>query len=410
MLVRRMGLMGRAWTVSIVAAVGTLVVPPVATRACDSTGGQHGVDPRGHRPPPVVVEWDVEGIAPNCLTMVDRSIEAVVHLEYAVAQDAVCDEPVVPDDHSHEFIAFCRDREMQAYLPNWILVADLASYEDIVAPADPAWNAVLETDPAWADCWSPLDDGGKRPIARVVAEQGIDWDTSLLPPGSYVVYGYAYYPPYNRWYERPGVFKLHDGDAAAVGPAVDFTATDTTPYRDDPIEIRGCVDAIEGTQLVVSWSLASLEVPEWHPIVTVEVEGTEFVASFLPPPTTWGEVTILRVEAIDPMQRRDTSYFHDYVHVIDEERPRDPPDASDTIGDDGDSTSAPDAKELGGENGCGCASSPPPRWSGGMLGLFMLLGLAARPRPARRGRDGYRVPGSRSPRAPITNPMATGNP
>lgn len=343
------------------------IVRPSAARACEDGHGQYP------RPP---VEWMSDDEPAPCMTLVDRSVDPVLHLEYEIGSEDVCAEPSVPDDRTHEFFGFCRDHRPYTFLPNWITAAD--------AVGEPGVDAedVLETAMDWSECFFPLDEVGRRPVTFEQAEQGVDWDTSQVAPGTYVLAGYTYEPPLNLWSERQGVVKVHDGDPDAVGPAVAIAVDvdGTTAYRDETIEISGCVDALAGSDLAFSWALAGDDSP-WHPLLTVVPDDDVFTVSFVPSEDMWGEQLVLRVEVVDPMARSGTAYLDSSIIVVDADTPAATTGPGDgthgegtsgaaTQGDDG--TGGSPSESMPESSGCGCAApGAAPRAGGGLLLVFL---------------------------------------
>ena len=162
----------------------------------------------------------------HCLTVVDRSVEPVVHLRYTIPYPDVCltaDEPA--DSRTHQLLAFCRGAPDQRPIPRWHTRAELTA--DIAAgfgPPDPIFTRdVLEDSPDDAGCWHPIIGADeRRPITCAAARPGVDWDTRGLPVGTYLVRGYTYEPPDSAWSPRHGLFKIVDdaADPAASPPAV----------------------------------------------------------------------------------------------------------------------------------------------------------------------------------------------
>jgi hypothetical protein len=363
-------------------AIGVAAAPS-SGRACDDGHG-HGEHPR------TPVEWTVDDQAPACMTLVDRSIDPVVHLQYEVPFDDVCYTPTVTNDRTHDFVAFCRDHAPLDFLPRWMTTADAVEAEPIYGPIEP--DDVLETNAAWADCWWRLDDVGRRPITAEQASQGVDWDTSDLAPGSYVIAGYTYEPAFNLWWPHDGAFKVHDGDPAAVGPAVALVQTKIIRYRDELGELEGCVDAIDGAELVLSWAVADYDA-QWEELSTIDVPGAAFSASFPMLEVWWGQAINLRVEVVDPMGRSSVAYLKPSMFVINDDASTDAMDttgAMDATGagegstgdgdDDGaeDEPSSDSAVPLLEPSGCACAG----RRSEQSVGWWVLLAVFG----VRRGR------------------------
>src|SRR5688572_11729148 len=263
--------------------LGVFVPALVALLAPSLANAGNGVHPRT----PVV--WnDVE-----CRTMVDRASGSMWHLDYGIPfEDTEVTEDEVADSRRHQFIAFCRDNSPHDFIPNWVTWADVmaAAEKDLVDPTTITDEQVLETSSAWDGCWFRINaDDARLPITTENAEAGVDWDTTGLPAGGYVIHGYTWEPAFNLWVQRPGFVKVIDGDPDAVGPAVAVTTGEIILYQDDTGIIEGCVDALEGSTISASWSVAQDE-PEWMPLVEAEpVEGNTFALEFPAPMALAGD-------------------------------------------------------------------------------------------------------------------------
>jgi len=383
-ILKPMGWVGARWGAA--AIVGACVGAPSAALAEECPPP---IDDHHHSHPRTPAYWEpvtTSCIAappePTCIVRVDRSIDPVLHLDYAIPYEDVCPFPEeVPDSRRHEFFAFCRDRHAKAYLPDWIRWNDLAvtaQYFDI-DPGSVSDDDVLESASDWQDCWTPLDAIGRRPITCESVVAGIDWDTSLLPIGAYVVDGFTWEPPYNIWSRRPGVVKVHDGDPDAAGPAVAVMTRDAIVYRDEPFLLEGCIDAAGGSTFSVYWALANTQDPVevWMPLVTYRpVEGEAFAIELVPPPAMAGESGVLRVDVTDPAGLRSSGFLHGDWIVVNADTPTTPPDVDETESTSSAGASTGEPISGSGEqpepevdapaDGCGCPSSRP-RWASWLL-------------------------------------------
>ncbi len=355
--------------------------------------------------PRIPVDWT----GAPCMTVVDRSADPVLHLPYMVSQDDVDLTPdEVEDSRTHQFFAFCRARDPQTFLPRWITQADIdraaavGAAPDMVDPED-----VFETNTAWEDCWFRINaDDDRRPITQAQAAMGIDWDTSGVPAGTYVVEGYTWEPALNIWSPRPGVVKVvDDTDLAASGPALAIENNEEVLNKNEPVTIHGCVSAMEGSTVSAHWGKAEPEV-EWVPFVEGDpVSGESFAVEFLPPEELAGESAMIRVDVTDPMGRSYTHYMRELVIVLGTEGPGSCTEegggfiggagcgdsgtsegsggseagsvGDETAGTSAGSSSGPVGQDGGGDDGgsqgCGCRSAG----SGAPVGAgLLLLGLA----------------------------------
>lgn len=347
-------------TLPVLVVLGVLRSDPVAH--C------HGCE---HPRTPVM--WD----GSPCMTLVDRSVDPVLHIEYAIPfEDTALAPEDLPDSRRHQFFAFCRDRSAVEWLPDWITDGDVAAAvagELIAPPIAP--DDILEHALDWLGCWSRINaDDDRRPITWASAAAGVDWDTTMLAPGAYVIDGYTWEPEFNLWWPRPGVVKVHDGKPDAIGPAAAVTLTNDALYRDETIELTGCVDAIEGTTMRAAWAAFDAD-PDlvWRALGPAEpIAGDTFALSFaVPPAFVDAQNGVLRVDFEDPLGRAYTAYPRGALLVLDADHDATTTSdggSSDTTGPLGESSSS--ESESGIEHGilpepdpstargCGCNSEP----------------------------------------------------
>ncbi len=255
-----------------------------------------------------------------CMTVVDRSVSATVHLDYAIPmEDTELTDDEVEDSRTHQFFGFCRALDPQTYLPRWITWADVERARDIgIAPSNVDDQNVMETNPDWAGCWHRINaDDDRRPITFAAAAEGVDWDTTDLDPGTYVVEAYTWEPPLNIWSSRTGVIKVvDDPDPALSPPAVGINNTQEVIDQTETVTIEGCASAQEGSTVTGSWALPAGAVT-WHPfIVDDPVIGETFAIEFDPPEEAAGESVMIRVDITDPQGRSYTHYMRDQVFVL----------------------------------------------------------------------------------------------
>ena len=249
-----------------------------------------------------------------CLTVVDRTNEAMLHMEYGIPfEDADVTVDEVADSRRHQFLAFCRDHSREEFLPIWLTWKDVdaAAAKDLIDPLMVEDEDVLETSTVWQDCWFRITpDDARRPITFAEAMKGVDWDTTGLPPGSYVVQGYTWEPWVNIYSQRPGVVQVVDGpDLAAVGPAAAVSTTLDYTFAEDTFMLEGCARALPGSTLSGYWALTSGVMLEWLPFAEgVAFDGETFELPSEPPAEAAGQTVALRVDVTDPMQRTFSAY------------------------------------------------------------------------------------------------------
>lgn len=356
-----------------------------------------------------------------CMTLVDRSVDPVVHLEYTVPSNDLCltaDE--LPGSRTHQLVAFCRNEPPARVVPHWLSWSEVEASEaaGLLATGPVPASDVLEGHPDYADCWRRIvPDDARREISCAAARPGVDWDTSDLPPGAHVVAGYTYAPPLNMWSPRRGVFKVHDGDPDAAPPAVAVMTRPAFLWKHQPLQVSLCVDATDGARLHAAYAVSTPE-PQWVTFLADEpIEPGALELEFLPPPEHAGDRLALRVEVEDPLGRRALAYLPGDITVLTTEDPSCATEGECEAGDGGDSSSGggfdfcrdspqadapPPCPELGsssetgasgsgedpgedGGQGCACASGQDTSGQVRSASLALLAALALRRRRRVRG-------------------------
>ncbi|HWB73906.1 MAG TPA: hypothetical protein VG755_03100 [Nannocystaceae bacterium] len=375
----------------------------------------HATNTRHERTPVVWPE-------PACMTLVDRS-DGVLHLDYEIPfEDTMVTPDEVADSRTHQFFAMCRDKgpETREHLPNWITQADVDAATAVGLELDPPTAAdIIATSADWMDCYVRIvADDARRPITFAAAMAGVDWDLASTPAGGWVIQGYTYEPVTNRWWRRPGVVKLHDGDPDAVGPVAAIDGHDDfSVYRDEELLLGGCVDAIAGTTFAVEYR--KVEDTAWTGYSTDNaIDGDAFELRFTPPSELPGEIVLLRATFTDPMARTWTAYVDGEMVVIDAPDPEGcvggfvgsmcgassseggdtSSDTSSTGGSSGpasaESSTSSAAMPKDDAGGCGCTAQPGAH-------AWLLVLLSALRRRARCGSRSARAPRDRGcPAAP----------
>ncbi|MBL9100479.1 MAG: hypothetical protein JNL82_05965 [Myxococcales bacterium] len=294
----------------------------------------------------------MQHLGEQCLTVVDRSVDPVVHLRWTIPFNDLCltaDE--LPDSRTHQLVAFCHGDPPARVLPHWHTRGD-ADVADAAGLADPSpipASDILDEHPDYKDCWSPIVAADeRRPISCAAARPGADWDTSSLPRGAYVVRGYTFEPPLNTWSPRRGLFKVVDGpDPADAPPAVGFAARDITYlWKNQPMDVRLCVDAMDGSTVTLAYAESTAD-PVWIEFVVDEpIASGDTTLEFLPPPALAGKFATLRAEIRDPMDRTFVAYLQPEIKVETVEDPNPPAttgDSDSATGDDGSTGGTGDA-------------------------------------------------------------------
>lgn len=273
----------------------------------------NGIEPR------TPVDWPQDTA---CLTVVDRAQGTMLHMSYTVPFEDINITPdEVADSRTHQFIAFCRDHSREEFLPVWLSWKDVdaAAAKGLIDTLMVGDEDVLETSTVWKDCWFRITpDDARRPITFAEAMKGVDWDTTALPAGAYVVQGYTWEPWVNIFSQRPGVVHVVEGpDLAPVGPAAAVSTTLDFAFAEDLFVIEGCARALPGSTLSGYWALTADEAAEWLPFAeNVALDGETFELPFQPPPEASGQTVALRVDVTDPMQRTFSAHALNLLTIL----------------------------------------------------------------------------------------------
>ncbi len=233
---------------------------------------------------------------------------------------------------------------------------------------------VLVNNPDWADCWARITaDDQRRPITFAAAAEPIEWDTTALPAGTWVVEGYTYEPWFNIWTSHPGVIKIvDDPDPAASPPAAALTFPEQAVTFGEQGTVSGCVDAMPGSTMTLSWAISSFgNEPQWQEFATdVAVEGPSFELAYTPSAEAVSNSVLIRVDVSDPLDRTWTAHAIQYIAVVEDvgdsgcdsggfvSTPCDTDtggsgtETSDELG----SETGPTLTDEGGGSGCGCST------------------------------------------------------
>ncbi|MEM6294536.1 MAG: hypothetical protein AAGA54_24900 [Myxococcota bacterium] len=379
-----------------------LFVTAVLVGVPASAAASNGV---GQRTPPVYPRA-------ACISEVDRSVDPVFHLDIGLPREDVMltdDEP--PDSRRFQFFAVCRDELPDLLtLPNWITAAEAdaalssGSLEEAAGPED-----ILEQRDDWADCAFEMNAIEARiPISCESTEAGLDFDTSALPAGNYVVRGYTYEPPLNLWSQRKGVLQVRDDDTPI--PAVGLT----TPVLDgaqvrvgSPFAIRGCATGAAGTEVVLQWVRFSAldgvdDDADWITFATVDASDGDFVVDFVPPAEARNQAVGIRA-VVDPEGAgRWVDHAEGKLIVFDDGEESDPPFGEPievcgfydddlgastgelTSGSSGEESPSGEAADDAADSGCACAASHVASDAGRPTGWLLALGVFGLVRRRRR--------------------------
>jgi MYXO-CTERM domain-containing protein len=292
-----------------------------------------------------------------CVETVARG--EVLHIEYTVPNDdteLTADE--LPDSRRHQFLAFSRQRFDFAF-PIWVSQADFDRAEangDVTRPFGP--DDILETSSLWPPAtWLRITpDDPRLSITAEQAAMGVDWDTTDVAPGTWLVAAYTWEPENNLWSPRLGAVRVEDpGDPDATGPTVFLPREDgLVADRGQPLSLSGCVQAPAGSTITAAWgTLEGLDEPQWVPFLEDEPVESGALSLELVLPAEAGATVKVRVEITDPAGRSYVAHTPTTIAVVGEV----------PAGDTGD--------DAGGE-GCGCSTERHPHRAA-WLGLVLLL-------------------------------------
>ncbi len=226
----------------------------------------HAAD--ANRPPTPAVFLDTP-----CLAVVDRSVDPIFHIEYDVPKDDVdVASTEVEDGRTLQFFAF--SNQFLGDPPNWITQADVDAAAVAEASQAESVNiptaAILENNPNWpSDHWLRITaDDARVPITADQAALGMDWDTSDVPAGTYVIWAYTWDPARNLWSMRPGAVRVVDraDDGLIHTPTLFFTpqVTQIVPLGADTFTLDACAAAPPGSSVKLEYGIVNgVAEPEW---------------------------------------------------------------------------------------------------------------------------------------------------
>lgn len=306
-----------------------------------------------------------------CLSVVDRSVDPIFHLDFGIPyEDAMLTPDELSDSRRFQFFAVCRDHHLAESLPNWVRMDDAErSLEAEIISELPEVADVLESAPGWSSghdgqpgsCAVAVNAADERMAITCEATEGaLDWDTSDVPPGNYVIHGYTFEPELNFWEARRGVVQVVDAaDERFPVVSIMFPARDgARAYEHDGYRVVGCMDGPPGTTVRLSWAAASglepgvAEGGTWTEIAELDAAEQAFDVVFDIPPEAVQQAVVLRGIAEDPQGRQWVGYAPHPLIVYPGDGESDPPfkpAGPDYCGfypdDEGDTTGGPDTGE-----------------------------------------------------------------
>lgn len=286
-----------------------LILAPAAVRAGNGT----------HPRTPVI--WPQ---AP-CRTIIDRSIDPILGMEYTIPYEDVEATPdEVEDSRRHQFLAFCRGTNVQEPYPSWLSWSDAnaAKAKGLTSP-DLADKDVLETNPEWKDCFLRITgDDQRRVITFAEAAKVVHWDLTAITAGPYLIHGYTWEPAFNAYWPTTGYVQVIDGpDRSTTLPGLGIYYGDLDGsgiiWSDQSLKVRGCPYALPESKVTAYWSQP---MPiAWTPFATdLVIDGeSEFEVEFVPPPeAATGLQVLIRLDIVDPLGRKFSAHVSHLASVL----------------------------------------------------------------------------------------------
>ena len=309
-----------------------------------------------------------------CIVTVDRSVDPVFHIDYAVPFDDIeLTEDELPDSRRHQFFALAQ-QTFDFRLPVWINQSDFDRAQqngDITKEFGD--EDILERSAVWpAGTWVRITpDDPRIPITVEQANMGVDWDTTDVAVGTWFVGAYTWEPENNLWAFRFGAVRIVDPTAPGSGAPAGFLAFEDNPTATvgQAYAVPACVAADSGSTMTASWGiLEGLTEPAWVDFAAGQsASDGDFSLEFVPPAEAAGQQVKIRLEITDPDGRNYVAFTPTPIQVFG--------GVNDSDGDDGGGD--------GGKGGCaGCMVG-----GSSQAVLFgVLLGWAALHRGTRRRR------------------------
>ena len=302
----------------------------------------------------------------------------------------------LPDSRRFQFFALCRDHHIDVVkLPNWVAMDDAQRSLDAELIVElPGDDDVLELAPEWSTCAFAVNDNAARaPISCDATQDGLDWDTTAVPAGNYVIRGYTFEPALNLWRPRRGVIQVNDGGEPLPVVSLMSPAVDVDVFQDDGYSLVGCMGGPEGTTVTLAWAnIADLDVDEaadWHDIEELDAADCGFDVRFMPPDAAIQRALVFRATATGPDGTSWVNYAQGRAIVRDGPGMSDgtdvfpapdlceaslgvdPPQWCEPPAESGEDSGADGGDEGGGE-GCGCRTrrDPMPLWLVALIVAF----------------------------------------
>jgi hypothetical protein len=292
---------------------------------------------------PAAAEPPLFGVAEECVEVVDKQAQKMLHVAYNVALDDTAltqGDIVLPDAKTHQFFAFrgallphelgydlfgfAPERDAPVVLPEWISSSDVKRAAQATNTLDGTAfsendipeGAVLDANAQLADTYVRVTaDDARVPITLTQALDGVDWQLTDVAPGLYTFAGYIFSPPYNAWAKRAQLIEVVEG--TDPGPAAQLEPIEGGLFPYQGRIVRGCVAAREGS--TVRGSFLVLERPEagwieWLPSTAI-TSGAIDLCFRDPRPELTGSVR-LRLDVSSAAGGTRSFYSPDTVTVL----------------------------------------------------------------------------------------------
>lgn len=266
----------------------------------------------------------------TCMVTVDRETSPEHTFEIGIPfEDVGMTADEAPGSRRMQFFATCRDRLPREAMPTWITRAD-ALATAIVDPSviSPPPDDVLEESPAWngpghggngTPCVIPINAADDRmPVTCEATADGITWDTTDVPPGAYVIWGYTYEGVRSVWRRRPGIVRVTSGSSTPPAVAFSSPAAEGQMSEGTGLMLQGCAAGRPDASLTLSWStlaaLAKEPVAAWTEIDQVAAGG--FEVPFAPPEAARYEAIVFRAQVDDTSGTAFVFYADQHVTAL----------------------------------------------------------------------------------------------
>lgn len=257
----------------------------------------------------------------DCAVIVDRSVEPIVHFDYAIPlEDTALTPDELPDSRTHQFVALCRERPLTELLPTWITRDDVdrSAAIGLIESANLSAAAILDESPSWSDCFIRITaDDDRRPITFAQAALGVDWDTSAAGVGVWTIAGHTFEPPFNLWRDRPGFVKVVDdrADPEQDLPALALIGDEQVLEPGDAIALAGCVDVLEPATIRLEWAEFAPEL-DWQALDPAAVGDGPLALELTAPITAADRELLVRARLTDAQGRERVAYLPARISVL----------------------------------------------------------------------------------------------